>query len=400
MESLRRHFLGVAAKYLSTVDATPRSNQHEIGSNAFVNILGNPGSMKVPFDGVFLYFGDDDEPLRASGVLTWYDTRLKQANRSPEYRLYYRENAVTNRMEAGDFCVVAVRPDNSLVVVVSPRDSTSEQQIRWLFEVDRLPLKGFEVHQINSRREVGVVEAMILEELGVEVRKDDDNWLDRIMGRFGDRFPGTALFSAFARETIGDTAADADPDSALMAWIGHEEMLFRTLERHIVQQQLDQGFNDVEQFISFSLSVQNRRKSRVGHALEHHLAAIFSAHGLCYGRQVVTEHRATADFLFPGQAQYNDLDFLGDRLVMLASKSTCKDRWRQVLAEARRIPDKHLFTLEPAISVQQTNEMQAHRLQLVVPSVIRSTYKQTQQGWLLDLASFIALVRHKAGAFE
>lgn len=51
-----------------------------------------------------------------------------------------------------------------------------------------------------------------------------------------------------------------------------EELLFRTLERHIVSTRLKEGFGneklDVDVFISFSLSVQNRRKSRVGYALE------------------------------------------------------------------------------------------------------------------------------------
>lgn len=51
MESLRKHFTGVAAKYITVVDATPKSHQHEIGSNAFTKILGNPGSHKVYLDG-------------------------------------------------------------------------------------------------------------------------------------------------------------------------------------------------------------------------------------------------------------------------------------------------------------------------------------------------------------
>ena len=42
---------------------------------------------------------------------------------------------------------------------------------------------------------------------------------------------------------------------------------------------------------------------------------------------------------------------------MLAAKTSCKDRWRQVLAEADRIRTKHLLTLEPAISKIQTAEM-------------------------------------------
>ena len=182
-----------------------------------------------------------------------------------------------------------------------------------------------------------------------------------------------------------------------MAWIRHEEMLFRTLERKIVEQQLEQGFNDVDHFVRFSLSVQNRRKSRVGYALEHHLKAVFKACKLPFGWQVVTEHRSKVDFLFPGAKAYHDQNWPDAKLAMLASKSTCKDRWRQVLAEAKRIPHKHLLTLEPAISTHQTDEMAGHNLQLVVPRDVMRTYTSTQQGWLLDLTSYVDFVRSAMG---
>lgn len=395
MESLRKHFTGVAAKYLSAVDATPRSRQHEIGSNTFIKILGSPGAEKVYFEGVFLYFDDSGaEPIKAVGTLTWYDTRLRQAHRKSEYRLYYRENIVTNLMVEGDFCVVAARPDGTLMVVISPKGSTSEQQIRWLFEVDRLPVQGFEVHEVASKRQVSLLESMILEELGIEVRSDDEDWLEIIINKFGLLFPSTAEFSRFARETCRlDIPASLDPDYALMAWMEHEEMLFRTLERYLLQNQLAAGFTDVEQFIRFSLSVQNRRKARVGYALEHHLAAIFESHHVTFGRQVVTENRATVDFLFPGQSHYSDLNYPDDQLVMLASKSTCKDRWRQVLSEASRIKQKHLFTLEPAISLNQTREMSAHMLQLVVPSALFGTYMEVQQAWLMNLSGYLERIK-------
>ena len=178
-----------------------------------------------------------------------------------------------------------------------------------------------------------------------------------------------------------------------MAWIEHEEMLFRTLERQIVQTQLDTGFRDVDHFVEFSLSVQNRRKSRIGYALEHHLAKVFEANSLPFERQAVTENRSKADFLFPSAARYHDKAYPDDKLIMLASKSSCKDRWRQALAEAARIKRKHLLTLEPAISSHQTDEMAAHNLQLVVPRDVMRTYSSTQQGWLIDLTSYIEFVR-------
>lgn len=398
MAKLRQHFTGVAAKYLSNVDATRNSNQHEIGSNAFARILGEPGQLTVPFDSVLYYFADDlDEPLKASATLSWYDVRRYQPKRSPEYRLYYPDNIVTARMTEGDFCIVAARPNNTLMIIVAPSGSTIEGQLRWLFGINNIGSDRFITHEVESGKNVSMIEALILEELGVEVRQDDENWLDRIIEQFGgDSFPSTVQFSGFARQTCGNGFdVRREPDAALMAWMAHEEMLFRTLERYIVQRQLDAGFTDVDHFIKVSLSVQNRRKSRVGHALEHHLAAVFSEIGLPYERQVVTENRATADFLFPGAAAYQDPHYPDDQLVMLASKSTCKDRWRQVLAEARRLPNKHLFTLEPAISEHQTAEMQAHGLQLVVPRQLRDTYSAGQQRWLYDLSSYIDFVRHR-----
>jgi hypothetical protein len=78
---------------------------------------------------------------------------------------------------------------------------------------------------------------------------------------------------------------------------------------------------------------------------------------------------------------------------MLGVKSTCKDRWRQVLAEADRIPSKHLFTLEPAVSDNQTAEMQAKALQLVIPEALRSSYRPAQKSWLMNLDEFVDLLK-------
>lgn len=116
-----------------------------------------------------------------------------------------------------------------------------------------------------------------------------------------------------------------------------------------------------------------------------------------FSRVAITENRSKPDFLFPSVTDYHDLSFPVDRLTMLGAKSTCKDRWRQVLAEASRIPRKHLFTLETAISTFQTEEMAASNLQLVLPKSLHSTYTEAQRQALLDLESFISLVRGRQG---
>ena len=80
---------------------------------------------------------------------------------------------------------------------------------------------------------------------------------------------------------------------------------------------------------------------------------------------------------------------------MLGVKSSCKDRWRQVLAEADRIEKKHLLTLEAAISENQTEEMQAKHLQLVLPEQLHDTYSETQRSWLFSVTQFTELVRQR-----
>lgn len=186
----------------------------------------------------------------------------------------------------------------------------------------------------------------------------------------------------------------------LASWLDREEQMFRRLERHIVADRIRSGFQlsegaDVDGFLKFSLSVQNRRKSRAGHSLELHLDTIFRAHNIAFSHGQITENRNRPDFLFPGQAEYLDPDFPESRLTMLGAKSTLKDRWRQVLSEAQRIQCKHLMTLEPAISRNQTDEMRAKNLRLVVPAKLHQSYHPEQRTWLLRLVDFVTVVQER-----
>ena len=79
---------------------------------------------------------------------------------------------------------------------------------------------------------------------------------------------------------------------------------------------------------------------------------------------------------------------------MLGAKTTAKDRWRQVTSEADRIALKHLITLEPAVSVAQTDEMTALGVQLVVPRPLHSSFTDEQQNWLWTFADFLADVEN------
>lgn len=277
-----------------------------------------------------------------------------------------------------------------------------ENQLLWLFGFSD-PSGSFTVLEIKDEKniELGFGAMYILDELGITIEEQDNQYLGVMLKEFGGGFPRTILFSAFARATIPEIRSLDGADYALVAWMEQEEMLFRMLERHLVAIRLREGFgksgDDVDEFISFSLSVQNRRKSRVGQALENHLEQVFKDHKIFYSRRAKTENRAEPDFLFPGINQYRDNGFPETKLSMLGVKSTCKDRWRQVLSEAARIREKHLLALEPGISENQTAEMQVNLLQLVIPAELHQTYRPTQQKWLWSVKDFLQLVRDRQG---
>jgi hypothetical protein len=80
---------------------------------------------------------------------------------------------------------------------------------------------------------------------------------------------------------------------------------------------------------------------------------------------------------------------------LLGAKTTCKDRWRQVLSEGHKVKEKYLVTLESAISENQTDEMKANNLTLVIPATLHSTYSREQQKNLVDIQRFINFVKIK-----
>jgi hypothetical protein len=391
---LSEYFSDFAYKRLSMVEADRhRSNQHEFdGVSALKRILG-PDRKKFPT--TFIYLADaTDEALREDAFLTWYDARETHPTRS-EHRLYFPDTVVSEKAAAGDFLVIARRQDGSLLLVIAQAGSTVENQLLWLFGIAEGHVDAYAIAPEARADEVQLAFASryVLEQLGIDLETDSVDYLDEMLSLFGGRFPGTRVFSEFARSTLDDIDLEREPDAAVLAWIGREEALFRILERHLIGDRLREGFaDDVDAFISFSLSVQNRRKSRAGSALENHLEYLFTERGIRHSRTAVTEGRAKPDFLFPGQQEYLDTSFRPDLLTMLGVKSTCKDRWRQVLAEADRIPQKHLLTLEPSISATQTDEMRVRDVQLVLPAGIHATYNEVQRAWIMTVENLIAIV--------
>ena len=126
---------------------------------------------------------------------------------------------------------------------------------------------------------------------------------------------------------------------------------------------------------------------------ERHLAAIFDRCGVRYTNGKKTEGNRKPDFLLPGIDEYRAWAIADPRLVMLAAKTTCKDRWRQILTEAAKIPTKHPCTLQPALSDAQLEEMQEERVVLVIPARDHRTHPERWRPSLWSLDQFVEEMR-------
>lgn len=222
-------------------------------------------------------------------------------------------------------------------------------------------------------------------------------WLDdaEIPLAWRTKFPTGADIIRKAVELRADSGLD--PDKRLMRRRDCEFEIFRSVEQAIELPFIQAGFATVDDFIARAQTVLQRRKARSGRSLELHTRAIFIEERLVEGthfvHQPVSEDGKTPDFLFPSVTAYRDASFPAERLRMLAVKTTCKDRWRQILNEADRIPAKHLLTLQEGVSEQQFREMTNAGVQLVVPAGIADSFPKEVRPHLQSLESFIGDVR-------
>lgn len=214
-------------------------------------------------------------------------------------------------------------------------------------------------------------------------------------------FPETRQMAQGARDCynnaygISEKSILNDPDDIILNWIETEYRLFKCMEEKVYSDTISKPFKNVDFFVQMANEVLNRRKSRAGKSLEHHLADIFTHNELVFEEQAVTEDNKKPDFLFPNAECYHNLFFPADNLIVLGAKTTCKDRWRQVLTEANRVDVKYLFTLQQGISRNQLKEMHDSHLTLVVPHSYISSFPKEYQTEISDLKQFITFAKHK-----
>ncbi len=287
-----------------------------------------------------------------------------------------------------------LRPDQTGALFVFTRQAESQYSGFFLETDDDIGqfLNAFGLSPTETNR--------LIEERQVQTPELEKIAIQKFITSLTVDFPSSEEMSAAARDIQNSVHNHLEyirtnPDQKIIDWTTMEYILFRAIEHFRYGEKITRGFASVDDFISMANMVLNRRKSRAGRSLEHHLSAIFDENRIKYTSQAVTEGSKRPDFIFPSQSEYHDMEFPTEKLISLAAKTTCKDRWRQIINEANRLRDrpKYLCTLQQGISPTQLEEMQAENVILVVPKPYIMTYPKNYRDKIWTLSKFIQYVR-------
>ncbi len=370
------------------------------GSGAFCKFLsandtgatgGHQSGILVSRSAIALLFGQEsirERILKRTVRIRWQDD-------------FVTESAFTWYESKGELRITRfgrgfpfLKPDQTGALFVLVRHSR-EDYCGYFLEAEEdieafLDAFGLAPTQTNSLIDTGRIQPRTQEKLAIQ------EFIDGLR----EDFPASEEMSAAARriyEAVYGQSGDgfSGPDKSLIEWTNMEYTLFRALEYARYGELIAGGFSSVEEFVRVANMVLNRRKSRAGKSLEHHLCAIFDSRQIAYTAQAVTEGNKRPDFLFPSAEAYHDRSFPVERLTSLAAKTTCKDRWRQVINEADRLKSrpKFLCTLQQGISGAQMDEMQAENVILVVPRPYIRTYPADRQSRIWTVEGFVRYVQ-------
>ena len=223
--------------------------------------------------------------------------------------------------------------------------------------------------------------------------------IDRLFRTYSatlEDFPSTAWFSERARNALFecvDNIVHTKLDNQLMQFLHSEYALFRLVERRLCQSEINRLFQSIDDFLQTAGRIMNRRKSRAGRSLENHVEFILRSSGIPFDMRPLVDGRP--DILIPGKREYEDPSYPRNLLFVIGVKTTCKDRWRQVLNEARGVFHKHILTIQHGISINQLNEMNRSNVSLIVPSPLHKEYPSTSDIEIMSLEDFVHLAESR-----
>jgi type II restriction enzyme len=260
--------------------------------------------------------------------------------------------------------------------------------------------EGPDIDDVQAALGVEIIEGWGVYDIDAKLEPlAEDACIDKRFRAFAEplaAFPTGASFSTAARDALLQcvrTFANRSPDDKLLDLMKQEYRLFKLVERQLCLPQVKQLFQNIDDFLKVAATIMNRRKARAGRSMENHVEYLLREAQIPFDCRPDID--GEPDIVIPGKTEYNDPKFPDDRLFMVGVKTTCKDRWRQILNEGQRIPHKHLMTIQEGISRKQLLQMQQSHVTLIVPKRLHTRYPLDRKIKLLDVEGFIKVVRHR-----
>lgn len=402
----------VFVKRLARVEVEVKaSHQHEFNATALYDQLGFQGK-EVRGDLTILFYTEDGSlPHVDESEFTLYDSRRLQPWRSREYRLYYTSKLVSKLAFVGDLFVVYREEGTTLTAIIARKGTLAERDLqRALLSEERTRIRNFVVVPPKpTTYEAGAELAVALlpssppgrtRDLATAVAQSPTLKAAIAAGAMPSTKEMASAAHSIALEMIGE---DRGVDVFMMRALDAETALYYEIEEHLGQKELTAIVEAGELTFASVLKLTGRyhqsRKSRRGHSLQNHLAAIFDSEALSYTAQCTTENKEKPDFVMPGCDEYHDARFPAIRLRMVACKSRTRERWRQVLSEAARIDEKYLVTVDEDITDDVITNMRVANVRLFLPEpLIRAYYNDARErGEVSSIAELMAELKGALG---
>ncbi len=323
---------------------------------------------------------EDGLETDTSSSFKYYGRRTRN-----EYRLTRvgKEFPFRNGNYLGSLLVISKSGDHYQAWIISSEDNINHF------------LEYFGISPLDTGRYINPDKSLFLFN-NEPIKFSEQKIFEELLTPFPENFPSGKEMCQYSVDITNMVYGNiSNNDDLLLKRLDTEYKLYQYIETGLFEPKLKAASNSINDFLKLSLSIQNKRKARAGQSLENHLKVIFNENKIRYTSNGITEGNKKPDFIFPGIKEYHDNKFPADRLVFLGAKTSCKDRWRQILVEADRIRKKHLITLEQGISLNQINEMRCKDVQLVIPKDFLPMYPQQVRDSIMTLNNFIEYVQEK-----
>ena len=133
------------------------------------------------------------------------------------------------------------------------------------------------------------------------------------------------------------------------------------------------------------MSASQHRKSRAGRSFEQHIARLLRDGKISFEEQAVTGGRRP-DFVLPSLVTLISKKRTFDEALVLAAKTTLRERWKQVAMEKFNCA-LFLATVDDRVSAAAIDDMHIQGIHLVVPESLKKS-KETCYSGKINVITF------------